>query len=258
MSRRQHGLLLFLGPPRHTKRARFVCRRELGAHSFAQSADFGGAVLPLQPVELRFARDGPAGGDDVASAVKLRGRAGRCAARCGPQCIFEQLFRRDVLVLSERSRSVRSAGERRERIVAAQLAGQRKRGAGGVFRWRSSAAGKVRDTTGRRAILDLPRGVERERHVSAHRCDGADSETELGAARILRALFPACADHNRLKLGAELCGQFRRRRKRLYAAALGARRGAPVRHRDSLPGLDVGRGHVQESREQLPRPLVHW
>ncbi len=50
-------------------------------------------------------------------------------------------------------------------------------------------------------------------------------------------------------------GSLRRRREHVYAAALGARRGAPVRHRDSLPGMDAGCGHVQESREQLSRPL---
>ena len=123
------------------------------------------------------------------------------------------------------------------------------------YRCRPSAAGPVCHAAGRRALLHLPRGARRERDLSAHRRDGADSAAELGAARILRALLPARADSDGFEFGAELCEQPARRRKHLYAAALGARRGAPVRHRDSVQGMDAGRGHVQESREQLPRPL---
>ena len=81
-------------------------------------------------------------------------------------------------------------------------------GPGGVLSWRSSAAGPVCDAAGRRALLDLSRGAERERDLSAHRRDGADSEAELGAARILRALLSAGADSHGLKLGAELREQF--------------------------------------------------
>ena len=90
-------------------RARLVRDCQLGAYVLAQGAGFRGAVLPLEPVELRFESERPARGDHLEPELELRRRAGGCAAGCGPQCIFEQLFRRALLVLPARKRSVRRA-----------------------------------------------------------------------------------------------------------------------------------------------------
>ena len=128
-------------------------------------------------------------------------------------------------------------------------AGQRRCGLARVLPWRSSAAGPVCNAAGRRALLHLPRGAQRERDVSAHRDDGADSAAELGAARILRTLLPAGADSDGVERGAGLRRQPGRRRELFFAYPLRARRGAPVRHRDSLPGMDAEYRYVQESRE---------
>ncbi len=82
---------------------------------------------------------------------------------------------------------------------------------------RPSAAGSIRHAAGRRALLDLSCGSERNCDLSAYRRDGADSAAELGSARILRTLLSARADPHSIKLGAELRGQPGRRRKHIHA-----------------------------------------
>ena len=233
-------LLLLVGATRRANRARLVRDRELGAHFLGEGAGFGGAVLPLQPGRLRFADYGRSGSDHVASAFKLRRRAGGCAAGRG----LEQHLRRTLLIRSVGTRSIRCDRQPKRRYLSQQNR-QCQRWTGGVLRGRSPAAGPVCDAAGRGAVFDLPGGTRRERDVSAHRRNGADSQAELGAARILRAFLPAGADSDGFSFGAQLRRvAAQHRRECLCAHTLRARRGAPIRHRDSVPGMDAERGYI--------------
>ena len=145
----------------------------------------------------------------LAPELELWRRPGRCASRRRA----EQLLRRRLLVLPERERSLRRAGQRRQRDLAAQHAGQRQRGAGRVLRLRPPAPGPLCHAARRRALLHLPRRIQRVRNLSAHRRNRRNSAPALGAARLLRPLLPARAAAHRLQLGAELREQPARRAK---------------------------------------------
>ena len=67
--------------------------------------------------------------------------------------------------------------------------------------------------------------------------------------------FQPAPRRNRLQLRPRITPASQPGREHLHAPALRARRGAPVRHSDSLQGLAPRRGQLQESRQQLPRPL---
>ena len=78
------------------------------------------------------------------------------------------------------------------------------------------APGPVHHAAGRDAVFHLPRRIERERNLSPHRRNGENSSTELGFARILRALFPAGASSNRLKFVPEIRQPTSRARMHLF------------------------------------------
>ena len=90
--------------------AGLVCDSRLDAYGLSEGGVFSGAVLPLQPGELRFTRKRLSSGDYVAPEVGLRG----CAGGCARGCWGEQLLRRDVQLLPGRERFVWAGDQRQE------------------------------------------------------------------------------------------------------------------------------------------------
>ena len=206
-------LLQLLRAARRADRARLFRDRQLGAHVFAQSAVFRGAVLSLQPGRLRFPLHRLSGRDDLASALELRGSAGRRQLDVGWNSFSGGLYsfyqkENDLFGVQVNDGS----GPSQPNTPANANAGLVE-----FYLDDHLRLGQYVTLLGGERFTIYRAGLDEISDLSAHRRHGADSAAELGAARILRALLSARADPHSFKLGAELRGQPGRRRRCLHA-----------------------------------------
>ena len=224
-------LLLLLRPARRPNRARLLRHRQLGSHAFTQSTLLLRALLPLQPVQLRFAIYRLPSRNYLAPELQLRRWSGGHTRTISAPTASPAASTRSTI----RERPLRRRHQRRLSALPAQFATPTP------TRHSSSSTSPIICASARYVTL---LGGERFSILHAG-LDETAIYPRIGATVdiprlhwVLRGFyghfFQPAPIRNRLRVSSQLRHQSARWRKCLHSASLRARRRTSVRHRRSL------------------------